>query len=108
MARYDVSKHGFKKGDPRINRKGAPRKMPILKALMTELLGTKEGQDMTKSELGNIAKAMIATAKNKKSFNQMNATKEILDRVFGKVKSEGEDGGPMAGELHVNVTIVRE
>lgn len=95
----------FVKGDPRINRKGQPKKLPILKALMAELLGVKEGEDMTKSELAKVAKAMIETAKSKKSYNQVNAAKEILDRAFGKVKeAEHTDGN----ELKITININRD
>ncbi len=78
----------FVKGDPRINRKGAPKKLPILKELMRELLGS-DNDDITQSEAAHVVKALIETAKSKKGASVL-AAKEILDRAFGKVKDEVE------------------
>lgn len=80
----------FVKGDPRINRTGQQKKLPILKMLMTELLGHKDGEDITKSELGKVVKAMIEEAKKPRSALKVQAAKEILDRTFGKAKSEDQ------------------
>ena len=46
----DIRKHSFKKGDPRINRKGQPTKLPNLERLLKEVLGddTQENSEMKK------------------------------------------------------------
>jgi hypothetical protein len=96
-------KHGFKKGDPRINRNGAPKKLPVLKELMRQVLGH-DGQDLTKSEMGKVIKALAETAKQKgQKIPQIMAAKELMDRVFGKVKTE-DDGG-MGNDLNITVNI---
>lgn len=79
---------GFKKGDPRINRNGRPKILPIQKELMRQLFGyVKEEKDMTKSEIAKVVRALINEAQNKKFGNQrVAAAKEILNRVFGRVK----------------------
>lgn len=82
----DIAKYGFKKGDPRINRSGANRKLPVLKELMSRLLGHTNEEDMTQSEIAQIVEAMISTAKNKSNPLQMAAAKEIMERAFGKAK----------------------
>lgn len=85
----------FTKGDPRINRKGRPKQMPAMKALFDALLAPGEGEDITKSRIAQVVEAMISETKNKKRGNQrVAAGKEILDRVFGKVKSESEQAPP--------------
>ena len=80
----DIAKHGFKKGDPRINRKGAPKKTPLLKALMDEMLGGVDENDLTKSEIAEVVKALITEAKYGKM--KVLAAKEILDRVYGRAE----------------------
>ena len=87
----DIAKHGFKKGDPRINRKGAPKKLPKLRALMRELLGHEEGTDISESPIGKIVQAMVdEVTKKTPGANRVGAAKEILDRVYGKSKSNDE------------------
>lgn len=73
----------FVKGDPRINRGGRPKKLPVLKKLMEELLGGIDGDDLTNSELAAVVKNMISTAKSKNKLHVV-AGKEILDRAYGK------------------------
>lgn len=72
---------GFKKGDPRINRKGQPKKLPKLRDLLTELLGHNDPSNLTNSELGKIFKAVVMKAKKGDS----RAVDILLDRTFGKV-----------------------
>jgi hypothetical protein len=91
-----------KKRDPRINANGAPKKIPALKELMRQVLGH-DGDDLTKSEMGKVVAALAETAKSKKSYLQVNAAKELLDRMFGKVKTE-DDGG-MGTDLNITVNI---
>ena len=64
----DLKKYHFKKNDPknpknndpRINRKGQPKKIPVLKALMAELVGHTDSESLDDSEIGAIVKALIA------------------------------------------------
>lgn len=84
----------FVKGDPRINRKGRPKVLPIQKALMAALLGHTEEEDLTKSEIAEVVRNMIAIAKSKKGYQSpaaVNAGKEILERVFGKSKTQEDE-----------------
>lgn len=76
----------FVKGDPRINRKGAPKKLPRLKALMDAMLGDNK-DDITKSPIAKVVQALIDETTNKKlGAQRTQAAKEILERAFGKAK----------------------
>ena len=80
-------KSGFKKGDPRINRKGAPKKMPAMKLLMEALLGSVDG-DITKSRIADVVESLIDETKNRRLGSQrVMAAKELLERAYGKVKA---------------------
>lgn len=79
--------YGFKKGDPRINRKGRPKVMPAMRALMDALLAPEDGEDITTSKIAEVVKTLMDELNNKKLGNQrVAAAKELLDRVYGKVK----------------------
>lgn len=72
--------HGFKKGDPRINRHGAPKKLPKLKELMEQIVGHTDPSKLEKSELGLVVKAILKRAKK----GDVRAAELIMDRTFGK------------------------
>lgn len=77
----NIAKSGFKKGDPRINRKGPPKKLPKLKDLMIELLGHSDPSKMDRSEIALITKALIKKAKK----GSERAADILYDRAFGRV-----------------------
>ena len=66
----------FKKGDPRINRKGAPKKIPNLDVLLAELL---DDEDQS-------AKLILAALIEKAKEGDVRAAQVILDRAYGKPK----------------------
>jgi hypothetical protein len=87
----DIKKTAFKKGDPRINRKGAPKRVIKLRLLMQELLGRSQGQSIADSPMAEIVKALIEETKNNRPGNQrVAAAKELLDRVYGRPKQVEE------------------
>lgn len=96
--KFDPNKHKglrpFVKGDPRINRNGAPKKLPIQKALMEALLGHTDEEDLTESEAAMIVRALIRQAKDDRSIKQVQAAQEILNRAFGKPKETIELEAP--------------
>ncbi len=81
----------FVKGDPRINRKGAPKKVVRLQKLMSEILGTEPGEPIKESDLGKIIVGLVTSAQ----AGNVLAAKEILDRLYGRssqvVRLEKED-----------------
>ena len=66
----------FKKNDPRINKKGAP-KLPELKQAMAKILG---GEDGGITELEEVLQALKAEAKK----GNVRAAQELLDRAYGR------------------------
>lgn len=72
----------FVKGDPRINRKGQPKKILKLQKVLEEVLGITDGSQIDKSDIALIIKAIANKAKKGDVF----AAREILDRLYGKVK----------------------
>lgn len=89
MAKRPVPKQfvgkNFQKGDPRINRKGAPKKIVRQRKLIAALLGLPAyptDSEISDSEIGKIFKALMTTAKR----GNVAAIREVLDRCYGKVK----------------------
>jgi len=80
----------FKKGDPRINRKGAPRKLPELDVLLADVLG-EEKNGMTAATA--IIKALFAKALK----GDVRAAELLLERAYGKAKQ------PIEGEINANI-----
>ena len=89
----EAEPHMFKKGDPRINRNGRPRKSDMLKDALMEkwdsvVLDSSgnpvvvNGEEMT---YGNMV--IHRLYKNEKLYP------ELLNRAFGKVKDETEHSG---------------
>lgn len=70
--------HTFTKGDPRINRKGRPKKLPELDSLLIEILGRATGGT---TELHLIIEAILKKAKT----GDIRAAELLLDRYYGKV-----------------------
>lgn len=89
----DIKRYGFKPGDPRINRKGQPRKLPRLDALLADKLGNDDGSPETESEAGLIIETLIARAKK----GDTRAAEILLDRGYGKPKQTVHMSGKVDG-----------
>lgn len=81
----------FKPGDPRINRKGPPKKVVRLQNLLNEIFGIEfeNPEDIKKSDVGLILKAMAKAAKR----GNIHAGNSVLDRLYGKPKQVVEIPG---------------
>lgn len=81
----------FKPGDPRINRKGPPKKVVRLQNLLNEIFGVtfENPEEIKKSDVGKI---MIALSKAAKRGN-VHAANSVLDRLYGKPKQVVEIPG---------------
>jgi hypothetical protein len=93
----------FKKGDPKINRKGRPPKLPKLDELMAEVLGKEDDKGMTAAQ--KILKALYTKA----LAGDVKAAEILLDRGFGKVRQShsltGEDGNPVEVKHLFEITL---
>lgn len=69
----------FKEGDERINRKGAPKKLPPLDELMEKVMG-EEKDGVTAME------AIIKALRAKAAKGDTKAAEMLLDRGYGKPK----------------------
>lgn len=67
----------FKKGDPRINRKGQPKKLPELDRLLS---------DIPEKDYESVIEKLFAMAKK----GNVRAAEVILDRAYGKAKESLE------------------
>lgn len=89
----------FKKNDPRINKKGAPKKLPALDILLAELLG-EEKNGMTAAD------AVLRSIFAKALKGDVRAAELLLERAYGKVKQPIEDETKRPAESFNNVTFV--
>lgn len=74
-----IKKHQFVKGDPRINRKGRPHKLPNLTEVLAKYLGEE-------SKGTNATEKIIAALRKKAYYGDKRAAELLLDRAFGKVQ----------------------
>lgn len=72
------------------NPHGRPKQLPVLKDLLTKLIGASD--DSEPSELELMINACIDEAKNAPKGKRTAALNLLLDRAFGKVKSNEGDG----------------
>lgn len=74
----------FVKGDARINRKGAPKKIVRLQNLLEAVFGIEieSPDEIKKSSVGRILKAMEKGALK----GNMHAANSLLDRLYGRPK----------------------
>ena len=68
----------FKKGDPKINRKGQPPKLPDLKAAMARVLGSVDNKGRTGLD------QIVDTMKRRAAQGSERAADLLLDRGFGR------------------------
>jgi hypothetical protein len=84
MAAKDIEKHKFKKGQSG-NPNGRPKKIPELRELLATVLGDeKEGK--------TAAQAILMALRAKAIRGDVRAAELLLDRAYGKVKTDIEMG----------------
>jgi len=73
----------FVKNDPRINKKGRPKKLPELDVLLADILGEeKDGK--------TAAEAILKAIRLKAAKGDIRAAEMIFDRAYGKAKQSIE------------------
>jgi len=90
----------FVKGDPRINRKGAPKKIVKLQNLLEAVFGIEidTPEEIKKSSVGKILKAMEKGALK----GNMHAANSLLDRLYGRPKQSVEVSGALEAREEVS------
>lgn len=86
----------FVKGDPRINRKGRPKKLPDIDVLLAEVLGDEEGDRSGALEI-------IKKLKKLALSGNIRAAEILLDRAYGKPKQRMEHTGSDGSAIEHNV-----
>lgn len=76
----------FKKGDPRINRKGRPKKLPKLDVLISNVLADDEN-GLTAAE------SILIKLKKMAMSGNIKAAEILLDRAYGKPRQKFEHTG---------------
>ena len=90
----------FKPGDPRINRKGPPKKIVRLQNLLEEVFGIEiESPDEIKKS--SVGKILIAIEKAAKKGN-IYAANSLLDRIYGRPKQSVEVSGALEAREEVS------
>jgi hypothetical protein len=82
----------FVKDDPRINRKGAPPKLPELDVILAEVFTEKERIDLLRTLLKEALKGNVR------------AIEILLDRIYGKVKQQTELSGSI---ITAPITVIQ-
>ena len=95
MAKDDIIKHQFKKGQTG-NPNGRPKKLPSLDKVLANVLGTAD-DDFSKAE------AIIIALQKQALKGNVRAAEVLLERGWGKVKDvhehTGMDGAPIALQI---------
>jgi hypothetical protein len=84
----------FVKDDPRINRKGAPPKLPELDVILAEVFTEKERIDLLRTLLKEALKGNVR------------AIEILLDRIYGKVKQQTELSGSIITAPITGIQII--
>lgn len=90
----------FVKGDPRINRKGPPKKIVRLQNLLEAVFGieVESPDEIKKSDVGKILAAMTKAAKK----GNVHAANSLLDRMYGRPKQSVEVSGVLEAREEVS------
>ena len=88
------NRKSFKKGDPRINRKGAPPKLPELDEILAEVFTEKERIDL------------LRTLQKEGLKGNVRAIEILLDRIYGKVKQQTELSGSIITSPITGIQII--
>jgi len=100
-----TGKGGFKKGDPRINRKGRPKSFDGLRALALEIAHektkTKEGEILTiNGRAVSVAERILRQwAMSRNSKQQQWFMEVAFGKVPAAVEVSGKDGAPLTFEV---------
>jgi hypothetical protein len=89
----------FTKGDPRINRKGAPAKLPDLDELLIKVLGEhRQNKEVIELILRTLTRKAIA--------GDVRSAELLLDRAFGRIKQQTELSGSVTTAPITGIQII--